>query len=224
MAEFYHNLIIEKSFKILQDLRREFDFILIGGWAVFLYAKALKSKDIDLIVGYQELGRLRKKFELTKNERLKKYEIKQGEIDIDIYSPHYSDLGLPVGEIRNYAVKREGFWAPKIEILFILKQFVFERRRGSVKGEKDRLDILSLLKIGEINFGFYKELLKKYGLESFKEELINLLKGAKQAPELGLNEYSMAKLRKKILESIGPEKAKLNPRQNFNKYVKTKNN
>ncbi len=66
MPEFYQNLITEKSYKILQDLKREFDFILIGGWAVFLYTKALKSKDIDLIVEYQELERLRKKFDLIK--------------------------------------------------------------------------------------------------------------------------------------------------------------
>ena len=52
MAEFYHELITEKSFKILQDLRKKIKFILIGGWAVFLYARTLKSKDIDIIIDY----------------------------------------------------------------------------------------------------------------------------------------------------------------------------
>ena len=50
--KYYHDLITEKSFKILQDLRRKFDFILIGGWAIFLYTKALKSKDIDIYLPY----------------------------------------------------------------------------------------------------------------------------------------------------------------------------
>ena len=48
MPEFYHNLITEKSFKLLQDLNKKFKFILIGGWAIFLYTKNLKSKDIDI--------------------------------------------------------------------------------------------------------------------------------------------------------------------------------
>ena len=47
MPEFYQDLITQKSFEALQNLKREFDFILIGGWAVFLYTKDLKSKDID---------------------------------------------------------------------------------------------------------------------------------------------------------------------------------
>jgi hypothetical protein len=202
MPEFYQDLIIEKSFKILQDLKREFKFILIGGWAVFLYTKALKSKDIDIIVDFQELEGLRKNFNLAKNERLKKYEVKREEIDIDIYLPHYSNLGLPVEEIGNYIVSRDGFIVPKIEILLILKQFVFSQRGGSPKGEKDRLDILSLLKSGEINWNFYQELLKKYKLEDFRNELAALLKETKQASELGLNEYLMAKLKSAILAAF----------------------
>ena len=99
--EFYHNLITDKSFKILQDLRKKFDFILIGGWAVFLYTKSLKSKDIDIILDYDELEKIRKEFNLFKNERLKKYEIKIDEVDVDIYLPFFSKLGMPVEEIKN---------------------------------------------------------------------------------------------------------------------------
>jgi hypothetical protein len=60
---------------------------------------------------------------------------------------------------------------PKPEILLILKQFVFGQRQGSPKGEKDRLDILSLLKSGEIDWDFYRALLEKYGLGEFKGQL-----------------------------------------------------
>lgn len=203
--EFYNDLIIQKSWRLLQDLRRQYKFILIGGWAVFIYTKALKSKDIDLIVDYEELEKLRVNFNLTKNNHLKKYEIKQEEIDTDIYLPHYSNLGLPVEEIGNYAISFEGFNVPKIEILLILKQFVFNERRGAPKGEKDRLDILSLLKSGEIDWDFYKEILDKYKIEKFMDYLINLLKETRRAEEIGLNEYSLAKLRKEILNKIkGP--------------------
>ena len=64
---FYHNLITQKSWQLLQDLRRRYQFILIGGWAVFLYTKALKSKDIDLVMGYEELKKLKEEFEDRKS-------------------------------------------------------------------------------------------------------------------------------------------------------------
>jgi hypothetical protein len=41
-----------------------------------LHSKALKSKDIDIIVGYDELEKLKNDFSVFKNGRLKKYEIK----------------------------------------------------------------------------------------------------------------------------------------------------
>ena len=46
---YYHDLITEKSWQILQELKRRHTFILIGGWAVYLYTKQLKSKDVDVI-------------------------------------------------------------------------------------------------------------------------------------------------------------------------------
>ncbi len=170
-----------------------------------MYTKALKSKDIDLIVNYPELERLKEEFDLVKNGRLKKYEIKQEEINIDIYLPHFSSLGLPAEEMESYAISRGGFSVPKIEALLILKQFVFGARGGSVKGDKDRLDILSLMKTEEINWNFYLEILKKRNLLEFKEKLSGVLKETREAPELGLNEYAMAKLRNKIFKELDLE-------------------
>ena len=90
--DYYHNLITEKSWKKLQELKRQHRFILIGGWAVYLYAKMQKSKDIDIICDYEELEKLRSKYDLIKNDRLKKYEIHAGEFDIDIYTPFFFRL------------------------------------------------------------------------------------------------------------------------------------
>ncbi|PIY70044.1 hypothetical protein COY89_03190, partial [Candidatus Roizmanbacteria bacterium CG_4_10_14_0_8_um_filter_36_36] len=75
MNSFYQSIVTEKSWKMLQMLKKNIDFILIGGWAVYLYAKTLKSKDIDIIVDYQELDKIKKNFQLIKNDRLRKYEI-----------------------------------------------------------------------------------------------------------------------------------------------------
>jgi len=33
--EFWNEIMIDKSFRILKELRKKIDFILIGGWAVF---------------------------------------------------------------------------------------------------------------------------------------------------------------------------------------------
>ena len=80
IMEYYHSLITQKSFDFLQKLRREFEFILIGGWAVFLYSHSLKSKDIDIIVDYSQLAKLKEIYNVAKNDRLKKYEIKKGAV------------------------------------------------------------------------------------------------------------------------------------------------
>lgn len=200
--EFYHDLITEKSFKILQDLRKKFDFILIGGWAIYLYTHALKSKDIDIIIDFNELEKFKKELSLFKNERLKKYEVKTGEIDIDIYLPFFSDLGFPIDEINNFVQSIEGFQVPIPEILLILKTKVYSERKGTVKGEKDFLDIFSLLKNGKINWQKYKELVKKYELKETNQKLKDLISSARVIPELNLLNHQIARLKKKILEKI----------------------
>ena len=74
---FYRDQVTQKSWQLLQDMAKKYKFVLIGGWAVWLYTHQLKSKDIDLVVEFDQLERLRQDFSLTKNDRLKKYEIIQ---------------------------------------------------------------------------------------------------------------------------------------------------
>lgn len=202
MAELYHDLITEKSFKTLQDLRKKFNFILIGGWAIFLYTRALKSKDIDIILDYDELEKFKKEFDVLKNDRLRKYEIKIDEVDVDIYLPFYSDLGLPLGEIKNYCQSREGFSVPGPEILLILKTYTFRERKESIKGKKDLIDIFSLLSKELIDWKKYQDLIKKYNLKDINQELRNLVFSQGAIPELDLLNHQIAKLKKKILEKL----------------------
>lgn len=202
MPELYHNLITEKSFKLLQELKRRFDFILIGGWAVFFYTKALKSKDIDIIIDYDELEKFKKEFEISKNERLKKYEAKTEEIDIDIYLPHYSNIGLPVEEVKNYTQSIEGFTVVIPEILLILKTYIFQLRKGTIKGKKDLIDIFSLLKEELINWQKYQDLIEKYNLKEINQQLKDLISSQGAIPELALLNHQIAKLKKKILEKL----------------------
>lgn len=200
--QFYQNLITQKSFDLLKRLRQYYQFILIGGWAVFLYTQGLKSKDIDLIVDFETLSALKKKFELSKNERLKKYEIKQDGLDIDIYVPYFSDLGLPIEEIRERAVSLEGFRVPSLAALLILKQVAWLNRRDSVKGEKDKIDIISLL-LREVDWSDYKNLLNQVTIkENLLASLKDLLKQTTRVPELGVNNQGIAKLKRKIFSEF----------------------
>ncbi len=202
MPEFYHDSITEKSFKILRDIKKEFDFILIEGWAIFLYAKALKSKDIDIIVDYDQLEKIRQKFSLAKNDRLKKYEIKIEEIDVDIYLPYFSNLGLPVEEIKKYRQSREGFFVPVPEILLILKIYAASQRKGTSKGRKDIIDIFSLISRSNIDWKKYKEFIKQYKLEEINKELKNLISSTGEISELDISVNKTTKIKKEILKKI----------------------
>lgn len=200
--QFYHSLVTEKSYKFLQDLKRNYQFILIGGWAVYLYTRTLKSKDIDIIIDYDELAKFRENFDVFKNDRLKKYEIKTGEFDIDIYLPHYSELGIDAQEIQKKSIAREGFVVPELEILFLLKLYAWRERRGSAKGRKDELDIFSLIFLPEFNATKYLVQVKNLGMNKLHGDLVALIKNTSRIEELGINEQKMAKLKKIIFKTI----------------------
>lgn len=201
MMEFWNSLLTEKSWKILQELNKKYDFILIGGWAAYLWTKQQKSKDIDIVVDINELQKLKNE-NLSKNERLKKYEIKIEEVDIDIYVGHFSKLALPVEELKKYASKIEGFNVVKSEALLILKQGAEIERGHSAKGEKDRIDIMSLLFFTDFDFKDYSSILKNYNLESYIDKLISLVSVYKDYSSLELTPREFKLKKKDILREL----------------------
>lgn len=202
MPSFYNDLVTQKSWLTLQNLRGKLDFVLIGGWAVYLYTKTLKSKDIDLIINYDQLEKLRTDFQVVKNDRLKKYEARAEEVQIDIYLPHYSDLGIAVEEIIKNTSQKETFILPRLEKLLILKQLVYLQRGLSAKGQKDRLDILSLILSKDFEINAYKKRLAKLGQKNLLVNLKNLISETTKIPELGINEHFWSKTKKKILNKL----------------------
>lgn len=200
--QFYHDVIIQKSYLYLQEIRKKYDFVLIGGWAVYLYSRSLKSKDIDIIVEYSQLAKMKENEIVSKNDRLKKYEIKTGEFDVDIYLDHYSELGIDIARIKQNVVTKEGFSVPCLEVLFLLKLHAWNNRRGSAKGQKDELDILSLAFLPEFDWGNYKQLVGKYGFGENDKLFIDLLKSKKNLKELDINNQKLAKLRKEIIGKL----------------------
>jgi len=201
--QYYNDIITQKSFIYLQEMKKRFDFILIGGWAVFLYSKSLKSKDIDIIIDYEVLSKLKDEGELVKNERLHKYEINEGNFDIDIYVAHYSRLGVDIEEIKKSVVVKDGFSVPALEVLFLMKLFAWHNRRGSAKGQKDELDVLSLAFLPEFGWKRYLQLVEQFNYLEYHREFMTLLKSVHNIKELGIGNQVMAKLRKRILIVIG---------------------
>ncbi|MEK7494992.1 MAG: hypothetical protein AAB788_04030, partial [Patescibacteria group bacterium] len=199
---FYQQFLTDKSFFLLTELKKQFKFTLIGGWAVYFYTNSLKSKDIDMIVDFSELEQLRKEFPIEKNERLKKYQIKIEEIDIDIYMPFYSDLGLPVEEIIKKTTLVNGFVLLEKEVLLITKLKAYQDRGASVKGQKDLIDIISLVLLEDFDFKYLSNLIKKYCLEKYSAVLKKLISETKEVAELNLNQHTFAKKKKKLLEQV----------------------
>jgi len=200
-VEFWNSLLTEKSWNILQDLKKKFDFVLIGGWANYLWTKTHKSKDIDIIIDLKTLYILKENYRLIKNDRLKKYEIKIDDIDIDIYVPHYSKLSLPVEFIQKNVTVVEGFKVIIPEVLLILKQGAELNRGYSIKGQKDRIDIMTLLFYSDIDFKKYKEILKIYHLD-YLNELKRIIKIFKDLKHLNANVKDFKKKKEEILKKL----------------------
>jgi hypothetical protein len=202
--EFWQDWVIDKSFALLQSLRKKYRFILIGGWAVYFLTHTLKSKDIDIIVDYEELEKMKTELKIGKTEFLKKYSCEIEGISIDIYVPYYSKLAIPPEEIEKNTITIEGFRIPKPEILLILKQQAEMERKHSMKGEKDRVDILSLLLSGKIDFEKYRKFVEKFKLENYSKRLYEIISRARKEFEyLGIkNPREIKKLKEILLKDL----------------------
>lgn len=202
--EFWSDVMIDRSFKVLQELRKRLDFVLIGGWAVYFFTGATKSKDIDMIVDFENLSKVKSDLDIKKNVLLRKYESEMEGVSIDIYVPYYSDFAIPVEEIVKNIVVVENFRIPKPEILLILKQQAEMQRKDSVKGQKDRVDIVSLAISGKVNWRRYVQLLRKFNLEDYAKTLKRIVRSARIEFEyLGItNPREIKKTREKTLREM----------------------
>lgn len=210
MKEFWNELVTRTSGEKLKEMSKEFSFILIGGWATYLWTKAHKSKDIDIVIDYETLEKLSKRYTLSKNDRLKKYEIKEKDFDIDIYLPYYSKLAIPAEKLEKHTTAIEGITTVNPEALLILKQSAEIDRRGSLKGRKDLIDILTLLVHAPFNIERYMGLLAEYKKPQLEAELKTeiALFSQRDLDYIGLNKHSFAKWKKKFYkqQSIHPQR------------------
>lgn len=204
MKDFWNSLITEKSWNILLNLKKlPFEFAVIGGWAAYLWTKAHKSKDIDILLkNFEDMKYLKEHYTLKKNDNLKKYEIKMDEIDIVIYVPFYSKLALPVEECVKHTARIDGIEVVSPEVLLILKQGAELDRRDSIKGQKDRIDVMSLLVYSPIDFRKYSLLLKANKIEHYFQRLKEIITLFKDIEYIGLNPREFRLKKQEILERL----------------------
>ena len=200
--KFYRDTVTEQSWRLLQNLVRQYQLVVIGGWAVWLYTGQLKSKDIDVVVDVTELGKLRQEFEVFKNERLRKYEFRQGEIEVDIYVPFYSLPGIGAKKVWEDARVVEGFKAPSAELLWVLKATTWMSRRGNGKGRKDLLDLISLLESGEIDKEKLRQWVVEAGAKLAAAEVMQELQQITSVEELGFNQHQTARSKQQWLKIL----------------------
>jgi len=160
---------VEKAWQVLGELKSLADFILIGGWGVYMWTKKLKSRDIDISIDQENFYKLQaellqRDYALKRNVRLMKFEALIGDVEVDIYTPFMSNLVIPCSDIFNQGLYSmiERFKVATPEVLLLLKTQATQQRWHTEKGVKDRADIISLLKFADINRDMLEQMLKKY--------------------------------------------------------------
>ncbi|PJA53441.1 hypothetical protein CO166_01825, partial [Candidatus Roizmanbacteria bacterium CG_4_9_14_3_um_filter_36_11] len=144
--------------------------------------------------------------QLIKNDRLRKYEIKKEGIDINIYLPYFSDLGLPVEKLIKHQDRNQGFTILKKEVLLVTKLKAYQGRGVTIKGVKDKIDIISLVLLPDFDFDFWRNFIKKERISVYSELIDKILLEIKEVPELNLNQHAFAKKKKEIIKKFSMQK------------------
>lgn len=159
MTQFYADAITRESEDLLRRLRTIApDAVVLGGWATFLLAGGQRSRDVDVAVTPSELTALQREFGagLTKNMNLRKYEVTQNGIDLDILVSFFSNPGIPIEEVMDRTRVIEGFHVVSPEGLLLLKLCAWIDRQGRPKGDKDEVDVITLLRTIEMDWDAYR--------------------------------------------------------------------
>jgi hypothetical protein len=172
--------VVERSWRVLGELKGFADFVLIGGWGVYLWTRKLKSRDVDVYIDQENFYRLQseltqKGYALKRNVRLMKFEALISDVEVDIYTPFVSRLVIPCLDVfdrKLYSVI-EGFKVAIPEVLLLLKAQAARDRWHAEKGLKDRVDIISLLKFADVKRDVLEQILKDYDTKHTLRDAIN---------------------------------------------------
>ncbi len=138
---------------VLRNFVRDFpDAVVLGGWSTYLRAAVAKSHDIDVIVDHPTLDKLKAKHELSASQHVsgRKFELKVEGVGVDIYPVFQSRLGqklkLPVEALIETTDRVAGVRVLTAEAQIVAKMAALLDRPDSLAGEKDRSEMVALLK------------------------------------------------------------------------------
>jgi len=160
--QFWNREATERSLRLLGSLASRSDFVLIGGWAVYLYVGAQKSQDIDIVIGYDGLNYFRQ-FGISEYPRSKiKYSVVEGVV-IDLFVEEFidPDMPFPSSIVLNNYVRIQNIKVVDRNILLLLKLWGYFSA-DETKHRKDIIDVVSLLFYGDIDLGKVNEYVEKY--------------------------------------------------------------
>lgn len=208
MVEIWNEQTLEKAYAILKELRNYGNFVLIGGWATYFITHTAKSKDIDIFIDFSDFFELQKKLleggkAVRYNSNLNKYEVVFDEIEIDIYTPESKTFVIPPKDIfaNKWHSNIEGFECVLPEVLIVLKLQAEKERSHSIKGLKDRVDMLSLLFKAEIDYEFLNKLFATYR-KALKARLIGLVSNPSNELKYIYNKPNLRDIKKRKLEIL----------------------
>jgi len=158
-----------------------FDFVLIGGWGVYLLTRYHMSRDIDFLMRDRELWKFRSYIQARggreKSPGIRTYGFVIGNIGVDVYTETKS--GLPVDIVDVFEKQRflglDGYRVLEPGRLLALKLRAAEARSQSHKGLKDRCDILSICLKNDDYLKRFKAHISETGDENALEKLCRLV-------------------------------------------------
>ncbi len=163
--QFWNREKTDASLKTLRVIAEKIDFVLVGGWAVYMYTGMQKSEDVDIAISYDSLDFFRK-YGINDYGGIKiKYSVVDG-TTVGLFIEAYSDVSLPVHvrEIIEHYVLIDNIKVVKKELLLLLKLWVYFRE-SELKVDKDIIDVISLLNSG-VDMQEFKAITEKHKIES----------------------------------------------------------
>lgn len=128
------------------------DAVVLGGWSTYLRAAVAKSHDIDVIVDHPTLDKLKSSHELSASQHVsgRQFELKIDGVAVDVYPVYQSQLGqrlkIPAEVLIERTERISGIRVLTPEAQFVAKMAALLDRPDSLAGEKDRREMIGLLK------------------------------------------------------------------------------
>jgi hypothetical protein len=163
--QFWNNDKTDRSLLVLRSLSKGIGFVLIGGWAVYMYVNSQKSEDVDIAVEPDRLDFFRR-HGISEYEGLPiKYSVVGGTI-VNLFINGYADqaLPVPVSRIMSDYTLIDDIKVVRKELLLLLKLWGYFRS-DDTKLRKDMIDVLTLVFYGGIDLRKFARYISEYKIE-----------------------------------------------------------